>query len=251
MGKRTHLLLLTAAIALIWQLPYGQMALYPLTLLATYAHEMGHGLTALALGQHFEEMRLHADGSGMAVWRGTPGAAATALIAAGGLLAPSLAGVTLLLLSGSMRLARALLVLLALALIVSMLIWSRNAFGVGFLLGWAIFLLFSARFLPAEAAAFLLQAMAITLCLSWFTDLSYMFSSQAVVNGVAHLSDSAVIAQALFFPYWFWGGLLALLSLALMLLGIWVASAMARAGSDPLPGKPKATLARRGVLPPV
>jgi hypothetical protein len=244
MHPRTRLLLTSAAIALVWQLPYGQMALYPLTLLATYVHEMGHGLMALLLGHQFHEMLLHADGSGMAVWQGNPGRLETALIAAGGLLGPTLAGVGLLLLSGSSRLARTLLVVLALVLLASMALWSRNIFGLGFLLVWAVVLLLAARYLPAAGAAWTLQLIAITLCLSWFTDLDYMFSGQAVVGGVTHLSDSAVIAQALFLPYWFWGGLVALLSmLLLLLLGVAVAS------RDP--ARPKVTLTPHGTLPPV
>ena len=241
MHPRTRLLLTGAAIALVWQLPYGQMALYPLTLLATYVHEMGHGLTALLLGQHFEQMLLHADGSGMAMWRGNPSRIETALIAAGGLLGPTMAGVGLLLLSGSTRFARVLLVMLALVLMVSMALWSRNIFGIGFLLIWAVVLLLGARLLSAFGAAFLLQVIAITLCLSWFTDLDYMFSGQAVVNGAVHLSDSAAIAQALFLPYWFWGGLVALVSMLLLLLGVAVAS---RATTGP-----KVTLATRGNSP--
>jgi len=243
MPPRTRLLLTAAAIALVWQLPYGRMALYPLTLLATYVHEMGHGLTALLLGHQFDEMRLHADGSGMALWQGHPGGLETALIAAGGLLGPTLAGVGLLLLSGATRLARMLLMWLALLLLVSMALWSRNIFGLGFLLAWAMVLLLGARYLPAASAAFTLQLIAITLCLSWFTDLDYMFSSQAVVDGVVHLSDSAVIAQALLLPYWFWGGLVALVSMLLLLWGVAVASRT--------PAGPKVTLTPHGTLPPV
>ena len=223
MSQRTLLMLSGAAIALIWQLPYGARLLYPLTLLATFAHEMGHGLTALLLGAHFDEMLLHADGSGMAVWHGNPGRIATALIAAGGLLGPTLAGLSLLLLSRSVRFARAVLVLLAVLLGIVVALWSRNTFGVGFLLTWAVFLALAAKVLPGGAAAFLLHLIALTLCLSWLTDLNYMFSDQAVVNGVAHPSDSAMIAQALWLPYWFWGALVAFVSLTLALLGVvWV-----------------------------
>ena len=38
MNSRTLLILSVAAVAAIWQLPYGRQALYPLTLLATFAH---------------------------------------------------------------------------------------------------------------------------------------------------------------------------------------------------------------------
>ncbi|MDP3650853.1 MAG: M50 family metallopeptidase [Rhodoferax sp.] len=65
-----------------------------------------------------------------------------------------------------------------------------------------------------------MHLIAATLCLSWFTDLDYMFSAQAIVNGVAQPSDSAVMAQALWLPYWFWGGVVAVFSLAVAALGI-------------------------------
>lgn len=229
MNPRTLLILSGAAIALIWQLPYGAQALYPLTLLATFAHEMGHGLTALALGAQFEALLLHPDGSGMAVWRGNPGRITTALVAAGGLVGPTLAGISLLLWSRSARLARTGLALLAGVLVAVVLLWSRNVFGVVFLLGWALCLGLAARLLTDAAAAFLLHLIALTLCLSWFTDLDYMFSAQAIVNGVALPSDSAVIAQALWLPYWFWGGVVALFSLAVALLGVaWVSRSPAQ-----------------------
>jgi hypothetical protein len=224
MRPATRLMLAGAAIAVIWQLPYGTLLLYPLTLLATYAHEMGHGLTALLLGASFDQILLHADGSGMALWHGNPGRMTTALIAAGGLLGPTLAGIGLLLLSGSARFARAMLVLLAVLLILSAAVWSRNAFGIGFLLAWAIVLALAAKVLPAAMAAFVLHLIAVTLCLSWFTDLDYMFSAQAVVDGAVHLSDSAQIAAALVLPYWFWGGLIAMTSLGLLALGLKVAT---------------------------
>jgi hypothetical protein len=218
--QRTLLLLSTAAIVLVWQLPYGRLLLYPLSLLATFAHEMGHGLTAQLLGAQFDELMLYADGSGMAVWHGNLGRVATALVAAGGLLGPTLAGVSLLLLSRQARFARAVLVLLAMLIAVSVILWTRNAFGALFLLVLATLLALAAKALSETAAAFLLHLMAITLCLSCFTDLGYMFSNQALVVGVAHLSDSAVISHTLGLPYWFWGAALALLSLTFTLLGI-------------------------------
>lgn len=220
MHSRTLLILSCAAIALIWQLPYGRWLLYPLSLLATYAHEMGHGLSALASGAAFDQLLLHADGSGMAVWHGSPGRIGTALIAAGGLLGPTLAGITLLLLSPSPPWARVVLALLAALITLSVVLWSRNTFGVVFLLALAVTLALAAWALADAAAAFLLHLIALTLCLSWFSDLSYMFSAQALVNGAAHPSDSAAIANALGLPYWFWGGAVAALSLTLAVSGI-------------------------------
>lgn len=220
MQERSRLILATAAVVVIWQLPYGHLVLYPLSLLATYAHEMGHGIAALLTGAEFDHLVLHADGSGMAVWRGNPGRFATAWIAAGGLVGPTFAGVGLLFMSRSPRFARVVLAALSVLLLVSMALWTRNVFGVAFLMLLAITLGLAAKLLHETAAAFLLHLIAATLCLSWFNHLGYMFSAQAVVNGVALPSDSAVIAQALWLPYWFWGGMVAVFSLAITALAI-------------------------------
>ncbi len=220
MHQRTLLLLSIVAIVAIWQLPYGWQILYPLTLLATFAHEMGHGLTAMLVGAQFDQLLLNADGSGVAVWHGNPGRLATALVAAGGLVGPSIAGIGLLLVARSQRFAGAVLVMLALLLMVSVVVWVRNAFGVVFLLSAAAVLALAAMVLPATMARFVLHLMAATLCLSWFTDLNYMFSAQATVNGMVRPSDSAVIAHALWLPYWFWGGVVACFSLVVAALGI-------------------------------
>ncbi|MES2952723.1 MAG: M50 family metallopeptidase [Pseudomonadota bacterium] len=220
MQSRSLLILSTVAVVLIWQIPYGPQLLYPLTLLATYAHEMGHGVTALLTGSEFDHLVLHADGSGMAVWRGNPGRFATALIAAGGLVGPTFAGIGLLLVSRKPRYARAVLATVSALLALSVVLWSRNAFGVVFLIAVAATLGIAAKTLPDAAASFLLHFIAATLCLSWFNHLGYLFSAQAVINGVAMPSDSSVIAQALWLPYWFWGGVVAALSFVVAAWGI-------------------------------
>jgi hypothetical protein len=222
------LLLAAAAIVVAWQVPYGPQALYPLTLLATFAHEMGHGLAALLVGGEFDRLSLHANGSGLAEWRGEGGRLARATVAAGGLLGPTIAGVALLLLAGSTRRSRVLLWVFAAALALCVAIWVRNPFGIVFLLATAAVLAAAGRWLGDSGAAFLLHLLAAVLCLSWFSDLDYMFSGTAVVAGVARPSDSAVIAEALWLPFWFWGGLVAALSLALLVLGLWIVGRRSR-----------------------
>ena len=224
MSSRTLLILAIAAIAVIWRLPYGQLALYPFSLLATYAHEMGHGLTALLVGGEFDRIVLHGDGSGMAYWHASAGGLDSALVAAGGLLGPSLAGVLLLLLSRSPRQARILLWAIALLVFVSLLLWARNPFAIGFLFVTSMLFALGALWLPDLAAAFLLHFIAALLCLAWYRDVDYMFSAQAVVNGMAYPSDSALIAKALVLPHWFWGAVIAALSLVLLAFGILVAT---------------------------
>ena len=220
MRSRTLLILTVLTVVAIWQVPYGKQILYPLTLFATFAHEMGHGLTAMLLGAQFDQLRLYADGSGLALWYGDPGRMARALIAAGGLVGPSFAGVGLLVLARTPAWARAVLACLAAVIVIIVALWVRNPFGITFLLVLAGFLGLAARVLPDYGAAFLVSFVAVTLCLSWFADLDYMFSAYAEVGGQRHPSDSAVIAQALWLPYWFWGGIVALSSFAVLALGL-------------------------------
>jgi len=222
------LLLAVAAIVVAWQVPYGPQVLYPLTLLATFAHEMGHGLAALLVGGNFDRLSLHANGSGLAEWRGDVGRVARAAVAAGGLLGPTVAGVALLLLAGSTRRARVLLWVFAAGLTLCVAMWVRNPFGIAFVLATAAALAVAGRWLGDSGAAFLLHLLAAVLCLSWFRDLDYMFSASAVVAGVARPSDSAVIAQALGLPFWFWGALVAALSLALLVSALWIVSRRSR-----------------------
>lgn len=217
------LLWVLVLIVVIWQLPYGQAILYPFSLLATFAHELGHGLTAVLVGAEFHSFVLHADGTGMATWQGSPGRLATALVAAGGLLAPSIAGSLLLILARSTRQTRLLLWLVAGSLLV-VVWWTRNPFGIIFLLACAVFFVVAALWLSDRSAAFILRLTGAVLCLSWFQHLDYMFSASASVGGMDHPSDTAIIARELWLPYWFWGGVIATMSLAVLTFGLWVAT---------------------------
>ena len=76
--------------ALYW-LPLGSTLAYPLILLSTLAHELGHGIAAMMVGNDFDAFVLYSDGSGAAMTSGNPGRLASAFISAGGLVGPSIA----------------------------------------------------------------------------------------------------------------------------------------------------------------
>ncbi len=107
-------------------MPYGRQLLYPFTLLSTWVHEMGHGVTALLLGGRFARLDIFADASGLATTAVIPGWR-QGVVAAGGLLAPPLLGMLLLVLGR--RLPRGLLVGLALAMVASLMLWIRTPVG--------------------------------------------------------------------------------------------------------------------------
>lgn len=221
-SSRLHLFLAAGAIVLFWQVPYGRQILYPLTLLATFAHEMGHGLTALLLGNSFMQMVMHTDGSGMATWSGSPGRINAALVAAGGLVGPSVAGSALLVMSRTVRGSKIVLAALAVMMVIFALVWVRNTFGLVFVLSWAATFAAVSRLRSEALSAFVVHIVALTLCLAIFSDINYMFSDHAIVAGQMHPSDSAQMAKALLLPYWFWGGVVAVFSLTVMAAGIWM-----------------------------
>ena len=219
-GARWLLLLAAAGTVVAWQFPRGRLALYPFSILATFAHEMGHGTTAVLLGAHFERLEMHPDGSGVAFWHGNAGRIARALIAAGGLVGPSIVGSLVLVLSRKPSRSRFLLGLGAAILVLSALLVARNGFSLAFTLTAAAVLAAAAGLLPPLGAAFVVQFLGVTLCLSVFQDLGYMFSPGAVVEGVSHPSDSSQMAEALLLPYWFWGGVVAAFSFLVLAAGL-------------------------------
>ena len=91
-AQRTLAILLgsiVVTVLLYYVVPYGRTVAYPLILLSTMAHELGHGVAAILVGASFERFVMHADGSGVAMWSGNVGRFARATIAAGGLVGPA------------------------------------------------------------------------------------------------------------------------------------------------------------------
>jgi hypothetical protein len=61
--------------------------------------------------------------------------------------------------------------------------------------------------------------LAVQLALSVYSRSDYLFTRTAVSSAGTGQSDVAVMAAALFLPYWFWGALCGALSLVLLYAG--------------------------------
>src|SRR4051812_10626061 len=117
-----------AVMALDHLVPFGHLVLYPLTLLATWVHEMGHGVSALLVGGHFQELLIFSDASGLAM-TAEPAGLRAALVSAGGLVGPPIAGAAILVLARGRRRAGLVLGVLTVAIALSLLIWVRSFAG--------------------------------------------------------------------------------------------------------------------------
>jgi hypothetical protein len=218
-GRAQRVLAISVLVtAILYAVPYGRTLAWPLVLISTLAHELGHGFAAALLGGSFEALRLHADASGVALWRGAFGRFATATVAGAGLIGPAVAAFVLLVLGRTDGRARTALAVLGAGLVLVAVLLARNAFGLAFILGLAAILLLIAIRAPRFSQTALLLV-AVQLALSVFSRADYLFTNVALTSAGPMPSDVAVMADALFLPYWFWGLLCGALSIGVLVLG--------------------------------
>lgn len=205
----------------LWQVPLGGFLLYPFTILATWFHEMGHGLTALLLGGDFHRLVLLPNGSGAALHSSVRfGPLGAALVAAGGPLGPAVAGALFITAARYAKWGKAGLRILSALLLASALVWVDGIFGKAITIGLGILILAVSERTAPDTCCFALQFLGVQACLSTWRQLDYLFTRDANIGGQLMPSDSQVIAQALLLPYWFWGGLLSVATLGLLAMSL-------------------------------
>src|SRR5664279_1942767 len=230
MHPRTAILVAAALVFVVGAyVPFGQEALYPLTLFTTWVHEMGHGLTALILGGHFTELKIFSNASGLAYSYAGDGVP-RGLVAAGGLLAPPIVGALLIAVVHGPRRARIALSILAGAIVLSLVIWVRSITGwiampvVAFALGWTAWRGFKEG---PEAACqrrmvVVAQVLGVVLALDTLTRMvGYVFEKQVTVDGKVSPSDISTVANNLGGSYVLWGLLITLIAVGLLSGALW------------------------------
>ena len=201
--EQSYIVAIALVTILAWQTDIGTLLLMPFTLLATWYHEMGHGLAAIVLGASFEQLVINPDGSGYAQYakQGGMWGLSHALIAAAGLLGSTAAGCALIISSRRKLATQIALATLGVALLVTTLIWVRS------LTGWIVLPAFAAAALwiafsrRRKLQRFAVEFLGVQGAISVWQDLGYLFSDGAAYGG----SDTGKIADALFLPYWVWG----------------------------------------------
>lgn len=218
--RQRAILLLGIAIALVvlWQTTLGSLLLYPLTILATWFHEMGHGVAGLATGARFERLLIFPNGSGVAqmLTTGDGSRAQAAVVAASGPMGPAVAGALLIIASRNARSTRNSLSVLGAALILSTVIWVRSLTGWIVLPGLGIAILALAHRGAPPQQRLGIQILGVPACISAWMQFGYLFSSGGSIGGQLHRSDTGAIADALLLPYWLWGTVISLAIAALM-----------------------------------
>ena len=235
-GQRSRLLVgIALASVILWQTTIGSLLLYPFTILATWFHEMGHGIAAMLTGSQFERLLIFPDGSGVALsLRPVDASRLTdALISASGPLGPAIAGSLLIIASRSAKSTRAALTVLGAALIISTAIWVRSLTGWLVLPALGIGILWLAQLGTAPQQRLGIQLLGVQACISVWKQFGYLFSSGGNVGGQLHRSDTGAIADVLLLPYWFWGAAISAATVALLWWSLAVAFRGDGSGSRP------------------
>jgi len=200
----------------LWLVPLGGLVLWPFSILATWAHEMGHGWMALLLGGEFDHLELYWGGGGVAhVAASEPWQ--RALYSSAGLIGAPMAGVATLMIGSYRKAVVPLLGALVVALLISSAVWVRTVFGIVACVSIAAGIAFLTWKLSPPKRFLFVQFLGIQLSLSAFRSLDYMFSSEARFGTYDAIpSDTALIAEAIGGTYFIWGLVIAVLDLAML-----------------------------------
>lgn len=201
--------------------PWGRTALYPFALLGTWAHEMGHGMVGELVGD-FDKLVLFKNLGGYALVSRDNGLESV-LVSAGGLLGPAVVGGVMIWMAAKERLARWALGVLSVAILLSVAIYVRSVFGFFAMLAIGLVLALIAFKGPTLMRIAVAGFIGIQLCLASWGDRHYMFTKNFVRDGEVNDSDTQNIADEWFLPYWFWGGLILALSIAIMAYSFYMA----------------------------
>lgn len=205
---------------MLWQLPYFGWIQYPFHLLGTWFHEMGHGVTALLVGEQFHYLEIYENGGGVAYSSVgnsyLPIPIARALTAAGGLLGPAIVG-SLLIASaknhGSSMIALRILIGI---MVLSLILYIRSFWGIAILSSFVIFLVIVTLFKSRKLEVVTILFLGLQSVLSTYLQLDYLFTKQFERDGVIQISDTQAIAENTIGAYWMWAVIIIAISIYLL-----------------------------------
>jgi hypothetical protein len=233
---------------LLWNLPFGGVLLYPFKLLATWLHELSHGLAMLVTGTGVDSVDIYRDTSGLARSSGPQGPIARPIIAAAGYMGTSLWGAVMLVVTPNGRTARtALLVLAGLLCATAVVVVNApdgDTFGQLATAGIGVASAAVAVALPERWRVAVAHFVAAQLCVNALLDIRVLLRPAQVVNGLevgasdAHNMASATFGTVERWAVWFWAIAWLAWSLAVLYVALRVSGRRALAEVAPFPRPP-------------
>jgi hypothetical protein len=189
---------------LLWNVPSGGVVLYPFKLLATWMHELSHGIAMVLTGAGFDRMIVYRDTSGLAYATSSVGPVASGVIAAAGYMGTPVWGAVLLVATPDARTARRALLLLAVLLIASAMFVvapsrDENMFGPYAIAAMGGAVALCAIALPARWRLGVAHFIAAQACVNALLDIRVLLRPSQVVDGIAAaMSDAHNMAMLTF-----------------------------------------------------
>ncbi len=206
-----------AAISLALSLtPWGELALYPFKLFTTWVHECGHAMMAVLVGGNVASIAIRPDTSGLTHSFVPATRLSQGLVASAGYLGASVVGCLLLSAARVQKWAKPILLTLGAVMVITVVLWIRNLFGIVVVATWALFLIFVSRRATGKALRFVLSLLAIQVALNAVYDIRVLF----FISGQP--SDAETMARLFVLPSWFWATTWMALSVLLFLWTIGV-----------------------------
>ncbi|MEM7244730.1 MAG: M50 family metallopeptidase [Acidobacteriota bacterium] len=227
-ANRTKVLFLAVlATVVLSNLPVVRYLLYPLLLFATWVHEMCHGLMAIALGGRFQTLVINPDTSGLATYLADFGSIRRGLVASAGYLGTTLFGAGLVAAQASRRTARIALFGIGATLLLSVLLWVRNPFGIVTCLLLGVGFLLLARKVDERWHPFLLTYLGAQTCLNGLMSIRVLYG----VTSHGH-SDANTMADLFWLPHWVWATLWLALSVGALVMALRIEDRRERSRAD-------------------
>jgi hypothetical protein len=211
------------AVSLVVSLtPWAQFVLYPFKLFTTWVHECGHALTTVLVGGRVTSITIEPNGSGLTRSLVPAGRVAGGLVACSGYLGAAVVGCLLMAATRVEKWAHAVLLGLAACMLVTLVFWMRNLFGVAVVVAWSMTLVALASRGAGNASRFFLSLLAIQVALNSVYDIRVLF---LIDRGQ---SDAATMARLSLVPSWVWAATWMLTSIAMLGATLWMTSGRER-----------------------
>jgi len=242
---RTLALALIASL-LLWNLPFGGLVLYPFKILATWLHEMSHGLLMIATGAQLDRVVIYRDTSGLSYAVYAVSAPGTAAIAAAGYMGTALWGAVLLVATPTAKSARWALIAIAVLMMATVVFAivptpEEGRFGQWAISGIAIGLAVCGLVLPPRWRVFGAHFIAAQACINALLDIRVLLRPMQAVNGMltTGTSDATAMADNTFgtrhpWAVWFWAIVWLAWSLAVLYAALRVSGSRAGRSAAPV-----------------
>jgi len=193
--------------------PWHHVLLYPFKIFTTWVHECGHAAMTVVLGGSVRSITIDSDTSGLTRSLMPAGRIAGGLVASSGYLGASIVGCLLLAAARVQRWARGILWTVGALMLLTVVVWIRNLFGIVAVLAWGSLLVALAdRATRADVSRFVLSLLAIQVALNAVFDIRALFQ----LDGGP--SDAETMARLFLLPAWLWASVWMLASLGLLTL---------------------------------